>query len=194
MNLMMFPKMLSSHDEGWAWLMRVHPSVLKTMAFYVAPMSLIPPAMVLYAAGTYSEGLLGISMNRAWILAVIFYLAELAMVPVMGSVIQRLGEIADRVPAYHDTFAFAAVVPTPLWLSALALFVPNLIFIALVGVVAIAASVLLIYEGTYRVFGVDEDGSAQLLTASIVGAGLVGWVAMLGLAFVSWGWAVSFSA
>ncbi|MFC5300748.1 Yip1 family protein [Azospira restricta] len=194
MNMMMFPKMLSSHDEGWAWLMRVHPSVMKMMALYVVPMSLIPPAMLLYAASAYEEGVLGIPMNRAWALATIFYIAELVMVPVMAAVIRNIGEVADRRPEYHDAFAFAAVVPTPLWLSGLALFVPNLIFIALVGVVAIAASVLLIYEGTYRVFGIDEEGPAQLLTASVVGAGLVGWVAMLGLAFVSWGWAVSFSA
>lgn len=194
MNLMMFPKMLSSHDEGWVWLMRVHPSVLKMMALYVAPLSLIPPAMLLYAASAYDEGLFGLAMNRVWILAAIFYVAELLMVPAMAAVIQRLGEVADRRPAYHDAFAFAAVVPTPLWLSAVALFVPNLLFIAGVGIIAIAAAVMMIYEGTYRVFGVDEEGSAQLLTASVVGAGLIGWVAMLGLAFVSWGWAVSFAA
>ena len=194
MNLMMFPKMLSSHDEGWAWLMRVHPSVVKVMAFFVMPMSLIPPAMLLYAASAYPEGVFGIPMNRAWALAALFYIAELAMVPVMAAVIQNIGEVADRRPAYHDVFAFAAVVPTPLWLSGFALFVPNLLFIAAIGLLAIAAAVLLIYEGTYRVFGIDEEGPAQLLTASVVGAGLVGWVAMLGVALVSWGWAVSFSA
>jgi len=193
MNPMIFPRMLSSHDEGWAWLMRVHPSVLKVMALYVAPMALIPPAMLLYAANAYGEALLGVSMSRAWVLAAVFYIAELAMVPAMAAVIQRLGEVAERHPAYHDAFAFAAVVPTPLWLSAFSLFMPNLIFIALVGIVAVAAAVLLIYEGTYRVFGIADEGPAQLLTASLVGAGLVGWVAMLGLAFVTWGWAVSFA-
>ena len=29
MNPMMFPKMLTSHAEGWDWLMRIHPSVAR---------------------------------------------------------------------------------------------------------------------------------------------------------------------
>lgn len=189
MKLMMFPKMLASHDEGWAWLMRVHPSVLRMTAFYVVPMSMLPPAMLLYAAHTFGDRMFGISIDRAWTLATLFYLSELVMVAVMAAVVQRIGAVADAHPAYHDAYAFAAVVPTPLWVSSLALFIPNPIFVALVAVAALFASAVLIYEGNYRVYGQHNDVEAQLLTASVMATGLAAWVAMIGLTLVSWGWA-----
>ncbi len=191
MNLMMFPKMAASHDEGWAWLMQVHPSVAKVFALYVAPMALIPPAMLLYAVHAYGGIMGSVTMDHAWRLAIVFYLAELMAVPVMAAVIQRLGDVVDTRPEYHDAFAFAAAVPTPLWLSALALFIPSLTVVAVATAVALFISALLIYEGCDRVFGLNDEGKSRLLAGSILAAGLVAWVVLMGLAFVSWGWAVS---
>jgi len=192
MNLMMFPKMLSSHDEGWAWLMQVHPSAVRMYALYVAPMSLIPPAMLLYAVNAYGDRMMGnVSMNDAWALAVIFYVAELVAVALVATVIQRLGAVVEAQPDYHDAFAFAAIVPTPLWLASLALFVPNLTVIALVMAAALCISAILIYEGNYRTFRLDDEGKSRLLAGSILAAGLVAWVVLMGLAFVSWSFVVS---
>ena len=188
MNLMMFPRMLTSHDEGWAWLMRVHPSVLTMFLFYAAPLSLLPPAMLLYAAHAGDSMLGNLSMNEAWRLATLFYLAELIMVPLMAAIIQRVGDMVQSRPAYHDAFTFAAVAPTPLWLSSLALFVPSQSFNALVSVAALFASGILIFEGSRRVFHLDDEGSARLLTGSILAAGLVAWAALMGLAFAGWNW------
>lgn len=192
MNMMMFPRMLASHDEGWAWLMQVHPRVAKMYAFYVLPMSLLPAAMLLYAANAYGDRLVpgNLTMNEAWILAAIFFTAEMIMVPVMGAVIQRIGDIVDARPDYHDAFAFAAVVPTPLWISSLALFVPSLTFNAVAAAVGLFLSGLMIYEGSCRVFRLDDEGKSLLLAGSVLAAGLVAWVALVGLAFVSWGWAI----
>ncbi len=191
MDLMMFPKMLYSHDEGWTWLTRVHPSVPKTYLFYVAPMSLLPPAMLLYAAHAYGGAMFGnLSMAEAWRLAILFFLAELAMVAAMGAVIQRIGDMVEARPAYHDAFAFAAVAPTPLWLSSLALFVPDQAFNAIVMAVALAASGLLIYEGTNRVFRLADDSQSISLTGSILTAGLVAWAILMALVFAGWGWII----
>lgn len=146
MNLLMFPKMLTSHGQGWDWLMRIHPSVSKMYLAYVVPMSLIPPAMLLYAWRTYRTApLLEISLNQALVLAAVFLLAELVMVPVMGRVLQRIGEVANVNPDYQDTFALAAVAPTPLWLAPVALFVPSVAFNAIVMVLALAGVATLIY-------------------------------------------------
>ncbi len=193
MNLMMFPRMFSSHDEGWAWLMRVHPTVVKTYLFYVLPMCLIPAAMLLYAADTYGGRMMlgNVTMREAWILAILFFVAEMIVVPLMGAVIQRVGDMVDARPEYHDAFALAAVVPTPLWISSLALFHPSFAVNALASGIALCLSGLLIYEGTYRLFQLKDESKLMLLTGSILAAGLVAWVALMGLAFVSWGWAVS---
>lgn len=193
MNMMMFPKMLVSHDEGWTWLMRVHPAVVRMLVLYVIPLSLLPPAMLLYTADTYGGRMMlgNVSMEEAWVLAALFLAAELLMVPLMAEAIRRIGGIVREMPDYHDAFAFAAVVPTPLWLSSLALFVPSLAFNALATAVALFLSGLLIYEGTYRTFRLEDEGRSLLLAGSILAAGLVAWVSLMGLAFLSWGWAIS---
>lgn len=192
MNLLMFPKMLKSHGEGWDWLMRVHPSVVKTYFFYVVPMSLIPPAMLVYATDAYGETFLrNMSMKEAWILGALFFWVELVMVPVMARVVQRIAEIADARPAYHDAFAFAAIAPTPLWLSALFLFIPSLTVNALAMAIALVLCGMLIYEGTYRVFELKDDSQTLLLTGSILAAGLIAWAALMGFAFIMWGLAIA---
>ncbi|MBI4997655.1 MAG: DUF1282 family protein [Rhodocyclales bacterium] len=193
MNMTMIPKMLSSHDGGWAWLMEVHPSVVKMFALYVLPMSLIPPAMLLYGIDAYGNRMLGgsISPEQAGILAAIFLAAELIMVPLVAAVMQRLGDVVESRPEYHDVFAFAAVVPTPLWLSSLALFVPSLTFIALVTAAALFVSALLIYEGSCRTYRLDDEGKTRLLAGSILAAGLVAWVILMGITLVTWGFIMS---
>jgi hypothetical protein len=60
-----------------------------------------------------------------------------------------------------------------LWLSSLALFIPSLTAIALVTAGALCVSALLIYEGCYRVFGLDDEGKTRLLAGSVLAAGLV---------------------
>ena len=192
MNPMMFPKMLTSHAEGWDWLMRIHPSVAKTYLFYVLPMSLIPPAMLLYAWNTYGgPPLPEITRNEALFLATVFLVAELVMVPIMGRVVQSIGNVADAHPPYHHAFALAAVVPTPLWLAPLALFVPNLYFAMVVMLFALGASAALIYQGVDRVFDLTDEGKTLLVAGSVFAAGLVAWVSMMGLAFVTWGAALT---
>lgn len=192
MNPMIFPKMLTSHAEGWEWLMNAHPSVTKMFLAYVVPMSMIPPAMLIYASQAYSNTpMLQISQNQALILAVVFFLTELIVVPIMGWVVQHIGAVADAHPAYHDAFALAAVVPTPLWLTPLALFVPSVMFNLMIMLCGLAGSAALIYQGVDRVFRLDDEGKTLLVAGSVFAAGLVAWVAMLVLAFVTWGAALS---
>lgn len=188
MNPMMFPRMLTSHGEGWDWLMRIHPSVAKTYLFYVLPMSLIPPAMLLYAWNTYGgPPLPEITRNEALFLATVFLVAELVMVPIMGRVLQMIGQVADSSPSYQNTFTLAAVVPTPLWLVPLALFVPSLVFNILMMLLALSCSAALIFQGVDRTYDLRDEGHSFLLAGSVFAAGLVAWVIMLVLAFVSWG-------
>jgi hypothetical protein len=193
MNMTMIPKMLTSHDEGWAWLMKVHPSVFRMFALYALPMSLIPPAMLLYAIDTYGGMVMGgsVSMAQAQILAAVFFVAELIVLPVVAAVIQRLGAVVEAQAAYHDAYALAAVVPTPLWLSSLVLFVPSLTVIALVTAAALFVCALLIYEGCCSVFRLDDEGKTRLLAGSVLAAGLVAWVILMGITFVSWAWVLS---
>jgi hypothetical protein len=148
--------------------------------------------MLLYGAITYGGTATGnLSLRGAWTLVGAFLVAELVAVPVMAAVIQRIGDLVDARPAYHDAYAFAAVVPTPLWLSSLALFIPSLMASALAMALALFASGMLIFEGSQRVFNQTDEGHSLLLSGAVLAAGLVAWVLMMGSAFVAWGWAIS---
>ena len=180
MNMMMFPKMFASHGEGWNWLMQVHPSVVRVFFLYVVPMSLIPPAMLLYAWNAYSNVLPGnISTNTALALVTFFYVSELVAVPVMGLVIQQIGSVAGVRPTFQDAFTMAAIAPTPLWLVPLILFVPHLWVQAPAIFIALCGTALLIFEGVNRIFQLEEEGHAILLAGSIMAGGLVAWNVVL---------------
>jgi len=191
MSPMIFPRMFSSHGEGWDWLMRMHPSVPRMFFAYVVPMSLVPPAMMYYAWHAYAAANLPqIGDSRMMMLLTLFYCLELAVVLIMGRVIQQLGQVVDARAEYHDAFALAAVAPTPLWLAPVCLFVPSLLLNAVVGMFAWFGAGLLIYQGVYRIFNLDDEGHSLLLAGSVLAAGLVAWAGMMLLTLVSWGWAV----
>ncbi|MBI4986029.1 MAG: DUF1282 family protein [Rhodocyclales bacterium] len=192
MSPLIFPKMLFSHEEGWSWLMRIHPTVTRLYLSYVVPLSLIPPVMLFYAWYAYRDAMFAeISMGVMLSMCVIFYVVELVMVPVMGAVLRRVGEVADLDLPYQDAFAMAAVAPTPLWIAPLFLFVPSLLLNSLVLALALLGSGMLIYQGVPKVFRVDDEGKSLLLAGSVIAAGLVAWVAMMVLAFVLWGFVVA---
>lgn len=191
MSIMTFARMLSSHDEGWAWLMRIHPSVVRMYVFYVVPMSMLPAGMLLYAANASGATILGnLSQSEALALASLFLIAELLMVPVMGAVVQRIGDMVGMRPAYHDAFAYAAVVPTPLWLSSLALAIPSAAINALATAAGLVLATALVYEGAYRVFNTADQDKLRLLSTCVLAAGLVAWAALMGLAFLGWSWTI----
>ncbi len=184
MNTHNLPKMLYSYQEGWQELIQVHPTVKKLFAVYVVPMSLIPPAMMLYAMlvapGAVFPALVpAFTVAEAMAVAVAFFLAELAMVALMASIIQQMGDVVDVKPDYHDAFILAAIAPTPLWLSALALFVPSAWFTAVVVALAWVASAALIYHGVYPLFKLDDKSKARVMGSFVLMAGVIAWAALL---------------
>ena len=188
LNPLMFPKMLMSHGEGWTFLDKVHPSVAKTFLLWVLPLSIIPPAMLLYAWHSYHEAYLSeISQVQAIGIAGLFFVTELVVVPLMGAVIQRLGDVVGARPDYHDAFMLAAIAPTPLWIAPLALFAPSLLANLLALSVALMASAMLIYQGVYQTYHVKDEGQSLLLAGSVLAAGLVAWASLMILTMVSWG-------
>lgn len=184
MTLHDLPKMLYSYSEGWPELIRIHPSVARMFALYVMPMSLIPPAMFVYSIsvnpGTvFPELVPHMTGFEALVIAIAFYLAQLAMVPLMASIIQQMGDVVSVKPDYHDAFVLAAVAPTPLWLAALALFVPSLWVSGVVLAVAWVASAALIYHGVLPLFRIDDKSKARLMGSFVLMAGVIGWIALM---------------
>lgn len=178
------------HYEGWATLARSHISVLKMFLFYAVPMSLLPPAMLYYSGVTYGDNFIlpAINATQLQVIGTVFFLAELAMTFLVAYVIKQLGEWVDINPAYEDAYKLAVVVPTPLWLTSLFLFIPSFMLNLAAGSLAMVACGMLIYYGVPSILKVKEKGHAILLSGSILAAGMVAWAALMLLTLVSWSW------
>lgn len=184
MNPMNLPKMVYSYGDGWLDLVRIHPTVAKLFTTYVMPMSLIPPAMYVYASvvapgSVFPAQAPAFTVGELMLVAAGLYLAELVMVLLMGSLIQQIGDVVGINPAYPESFMLAAVAPTPLWLASLALFVPSAAFNGVVLALAWVASAALIYHGVEPIFRLEGHGKSRLMASGILAAGVLAWCALL---------------
>lgn len=179
-----FQKMVYSYSEGWQDLMRMHPGVNRLMWMYVAPMSLVPAVMFMYAMAITPGSVLPalipqISAAEALGVGVAFFIIELGMVALMASMIQQMGDVVDATPSYDESFMLAAIAPTPLWIGSLALLVPSVWFNMIVMLVAWIASAALIYHGVYPLFRLDSRSRARVMGTFVLLAGVIAWAALM---------------
>ena len=180
MNVLQMPRMIFSFSEGWDDLIRIHPSIARLFAWVVFPLSLLPPAMIYYAGGSYGDVFVpGISPEQ-WLLAAgVFFIAELLTVPVMAGLIHLVSRLNNAPTNYHACFTLAAIAPIPMWLSSLSLFVPSLWVGLVVGGLGLLCSVALIYRGVVALFSMAEEIKAQQMATVIVAAGLFMWLVLM---------------
>lgn len=162
--------------KGWRQLMHSKLSIQRLYLTHVIPFSLIPPLMVYAAGSKYAGHLLPVlSGPKLVLVAVILFVIELAVVPVMGLLVRQLAEVAEIHPSYHDAFTLAAVAPTPLWIAPIFLLVPDILVNLVVLTLAIMATVGFIYYGIPVVFRLKERGHAILMFGAVLTAGVVAW-------------------
>ena len=177
MSLLNYTKMPFSFRDGWDKVGAVHPSVLKTFLLLVLPFSLIPPAMLLYAGSHHASAYLMDPTYARWqSVALVFLVAELLTVPLMGWIIKNIAAVHKLSVHYKDAFLLAAIVGVPMWLSSLGLLIPNLW--AMIGVVVLGfmAAVSLLYHGTYSILKMNEQIEAQSMSFAAFSVGAIVWV------------------
>ncbi|MDD2881111.1 MAG: Yip1 family protein [Rhodoferax sp.] len=185
MNVLQMPKMIFSFTEGWDDLIRIHPSVIRLFALLVLPFSLLPPAMIYYAGGSYGDVFVPGLTTAQWREAAgVFFLAELLTVPLMAWLIHLVCKINNVTTNYKSCFTLAALAPVPLWLSSLVLFVPNLFVGVVVGGLALLCSVGLIYRGVYALFHLRDDLHALQMATVIAGVGLCMWLLLMQIVLI----------
>lgn len=178
---------------GWNAFASRHMPVVELFLFYTVPLSVLPPAMIYYAGITYGGHLLpALSIAQLENIGIVFYLTELAMTFVIAYFIQRLGEWVGIEPAFEDAYKLAIVVPAPLWVAPLFLFIPSFTLNLTTGAAALILSGMLIFYGTAPVLKIEDKGRAILLSGSILAAGMVAWAAMMYLTLLFWGYSTSF--
>ncbi|GBG12731.1 uncharacterized protein NMK_0263 [Novimethylophilus kurashikiensis] len=180
--------LFTAPSKGWNRLVQSKPSIHQLYLLHVMPYALIPPLMG-YFAGVKFGGEFFPAMPPAKLLliAVIFYVVELVVVPVMAVIIRQLAEIAEIHPSYHESFMLAAVAPTPLWLAPIFLVVPSVLLNLAVVSLAMMAAAGFIYYGIPSVFGIKEEGHAMLMFGAVLIAGVVAWGFLMVSTLVVWG-------
>jgi len=184
MSLMSLPRMFRSETEGWLDIVRIHPSVAGLCLRYVMPLSLLPALMYAYAQQVLPGHVVPLlepaaTATELWLVGSALFVAELAMVALMAGYIRELAASRGMRVAYADAYTLAAVAPTPLWLSSLALLVPSLAFNLLAVAVAWVGSVLLIRRGVRPLLRVEGSHEARQLAFAITLAGVGLWVGLM---------------
>ena len=180
MSLLTLATLPFSADYGWAALARQHSAPHRLLAFLVLPAALLPPAM-LYLAGTRYPGIFPPELaGKPWgTLAAAFLLTELATLLLIGWLLGRVARSLGLAIDDRAAFLIAALAPLPLWLSSLALLVPDLGLLSGLALLALLLSFGIVYHGLVGLGRVRESVMAAATTHMALGAGLIPWVLLL---------------
>jgi hypothetical protein len=175
MSLITLFKLFWTPTAGWQALLEAKPSMPRLFIFHVVPLASIPPLMIFFTAicadSTFLVGTL--SPNKLILVGLILFIIQLMAVPMMALIIKQLGEVVNIKPSFQSAFTLAAVAPTPFWLYALLLVVPNLLVLVTFGSLALMASFGLIYYGLPLVFDIKGKDNAVMYFGGIMIAGAI---------------------
>ncbi len=182
MLILSIPKMVVSSQAGWSSLKTRHRTFLSVFMSLALPLSLLPPVMLAYVGPHYGNTFVDGLGNKNWVvISQAFFIAEMATLLFMGWFIKQVADTYRARVSTQDAYILACIAPVPLWLSSLALFVPSLAFNIGIAVVALAATLSLIYHGIYAICHARDALSASAITQTVMGAGLAGWALLLTL-------------
>ena len=174
--------------RGWSRLVHSKPSISSIFFLHVIPFSLIPPLMLFLAGGKYGGQFFpSMSSSKLLLIGIVFFLVELAAVPIMATLIRQLGELGEIHPTFKDSFIIAAVAPTPLWMAPIFLLVPSAVVNVIVICLAMMATAGLLYYGIPVVFRMKEQGHATLVFGAVLIAGTVALGFLMVCTLVVWG-------
>ena len=191
MMLRYMPGLLFSSKKTWKAIQDAKISIGEAYSQYVVILALIPP--IAGFVGTTQVGWqLGfgdpvkLTTNSALIIAILFYFAILIAVGLVGKAIHWMAQTYGADPTLADCIVLAAGTATPLLLLGVLLFYPMMLLVFLVGLVALAMAVYLLYSGVPVMMNISED-RGFLFSSSVVTFGLVAFVAMLAITVILWG-------
>lgn len=177
-----YPLMLASYHSGWDTLRQKHPTATATLLKLVLPAVMLPVAMILYAASHHGDYYAPGTPASAWIVvAELFFVAQLASVPLMALVIQSAAASRHRRSSFDRCFQLAATSAIPLWLSSLTLLVPSILFNATCVAGGLVAAFSLMYHGLPAMIGEEEGVDAMGLAHTVMAVGATLWILLCAL-------------
>ncbi len=127
-----------------------------------------------------------LTLESAAMIAVAYYFAMLVGVFALGWMIHWMGKTYDAHVPLSQCVVLAAYTATPLFLIGIMELYPVLWLNMVVGIVALAYTVYLLYSGVPIMMDISED-RGFLFSSAVLAVGLVAFVALLAVTAILWG-------
>ena len=183
--------LLFDAKKEWRAIRDDEVSIVGCYLQYVLILALIPP-FAGYFGTTQIGWQIGLSApikltsTSALPIAVLYYGAILVAVFVVGKAIHWMANTYGANPSLARCVRLAAFTATPLLLVGVMQLYPVLWLNFLVGLVALAYTVYLLYSGVPIMMEISEE-RGFLFSSAVVTFGLVAFVAMLAITVLLWG-------
>lgn len=160
------------------------PSALLSYFLIALPLSLLLPVMVNFAGGAYGSRIARGFSAPSWERLLSILALELLMIPLLAG-IARLGGRFFQVPVNNDqAYLMVILGAIPLWLAALALAVPSLVFILMSGTVAVGLSAYALYRSMRSLLDIQDETLATLFCGLLMVCAMPLWTAILALVLI----------
>ena len=183
--------LLLNPKHEWRAIKKDDKSVAACYLELVLILGLIPPF-----AGFYGTTQIGwqfgweqpvkLTVGSALPIAILYYLAILSAVFVVGKAIHWMATTYGAAPTLSQCVKLAAFTATPLLLIGVMQFYPVLWLNFIVGLGALALSVYILYTGVPIMMDISAE-RGFLFSSAVVTFGLVALVAMLAITALLWG-------
>ena len=183
--------LLINPKKEWQEIRTEDKSIAACYLELVLILALIPP-FASYVGTTYIGWQIGweepvkLTTSSALPIAVLYYLAILVAIFVVGKAIHWMANTYGAEPTLAQCVRLAAFTATPLLLLGVMQFYPVLWLNFLVGLVALAYTVYLLYTGVPIMMDISQE-RGFLFSSAVVTFGLVAFVAMLAITVILWG-------
>lgn len=127
-----------------------------------------------------------LTLESAGMIAIMYYFAMLVGVYAIGWMIHWMGKTYDADVPLAQCVVLAAYTATPLFLIGIMELYPVLWLNMVVGIVALAYTVFLLYSGVPIMMDISED-RGFLFSSAVLAVGLVAFVALLAVTALLWG-------
>jgi len=182
---------LFSHPEAeWKSIRKENCTIGRCYCSHVLLLAAIPPIAGYIGTTQVGWQIVTSEVHRLthqsalWI-AILSYLTILVAVFTIGKMIHWMGQTYGTKQTLPQCIALAAYTATPLFLIGIMLLYPVLWLNLLIGLVALAYTVYLLYLGVPIVMGVTKE-RGFLFSSAVLAVGLVALVAVLAATVILW--------
>ncbi len=177
-------------NDEWKLIRDEHYSALRCYASHMVFLAAIPPLAAFIGTTQMGWSVGGdqffrLTVGSALPIAIAFYLALLVGAGLMAWFIHWMERTYGSESSFDDCMVLTTFTASPLFLAGLAALIPILWVDVLVGMVALAFTVRLLYTGVPVIMDVQKD-RAFIFSSAILTVGLVLLVGMLAVTAVLW--------